>query len=390
MFVRTRAVSRRFSVVVTPSLPHPARRGSLDHCSNCHVPLTIEIPQTVKISPRSTNPVIPTRSSVVTVVEISDPTAVGETIEVIEQDAVQLKSRPLRARQVVVHLGTNILTFQSTNLPIRTRTKLQTGFVAFVAFGPQAAGTLNGLPVGPDRVLACTSGIEVEFVVAGGYESVSFFLPPDDIRAHLRGRYREDEFRVPHGVELLQPSPAAAHGLYGFGRRLADVAAWQPALFDVPQTQAAAQIDLLETLLATLGSPGHVEPVAEDRTRQAHSRVVQTAEDYALSHTAERLYVTDLCEAAAVSERTLQYAFREVMGMTPVAYLSRLRLHRVRHALRTASQASTTVTTEALRWGFWHFGDFSRAYKDCFGELPSETLRRKPHGAIERSSRDVR
>jgi transcriptional regulator GlxA family with amidase domain len=80
---------------------------------------------------------------------------------------------------------------------------------------------------------------------------------------------------------------------------------------------------------------------------------------------------------------TLQYAFKEVMGMTPVAYLARLRLHRVRHALRTASQASTTVTAEALRWGFWHFGDFSRAYKDCFGELPSDTLRRKPQAAFK-------
>jgi AraC-like DNA-binding protein len=36
------------------------------------------------------------------------------------------------------------------------------------------------------------------------------------------------------------------------------------------------------------------------------------------------------------------------------------------------------VSAEALRWGFWHFGEFSRAYKKCFGELPSETLRRAP------------
>jgi AraC family ethanolamine operon transcriptional activator len=89
--------------------------------------------------------------------------------------------------------------------------------------------------------------------------------------------------------------------------------------------------------------------------------------------------VTDLCEAAEVSERTLQYAFKEVMGLTPVAYLTRLRLHRVRHALRTATQASTTVTAEALRWGFWHFGD----YKDCFAELPSDTLRRKPRASFK-------
>jgi transcriptional regulator GlxA family with amidase domain len=157
----------------------------------------------------------------------------------------------------------------------------------------------------------------------------------------------------------------------------------QPTVFDVPQTQTAAQIEVLETLLATLGSAGHVAPAALDLTRQAHSRVVQITEDYAVAHIAERLYVTDLCQAAGVSERTLQYAFKEVMGMSPITYLTRLRLHRVRQALRAATQGLTTVTAEALRWGFWHFGEFSRAYKSCFGELPSDTLRRKPPAAVE-------
>jgi len=75
--------------------------------------------------------------------------------------------------------------------------------------------------------------------------------------------------------------------------------------------------------------------------------------------------------------------------MTPVAYLTRLRLHRVRQALRAGRPRSTTVTREALRWGFWHFGDFSRAYKDCFGELPSDTLRHKPHAASKLGSPDI-
>jgi transcriptional regulator GlxA family with amidase domain len=60
-----------------------------------------------------------------------------------------------------------------------------------------------------------------------------------------------------------------------------------------------------------------------------------------------------------------------------MAYLTRLRLHRARQTLRSESYASTTVAKEALRWGFWHFGDFSRAYKECFGELPSDTLRKQ-------------
>ncbi len=320
----------------------------------------------------------PDSTAAVTVIEFSDPTAVGQSIQVIEQDVVQLESKPLRVRRVIVRLGASVVVFQSTNLPVRTRTRVQDGFVAYVAFGPQSVGTLNGLTVGPDRVLASMPGIEVEFVVAADYESVSFLLPPDDIRAHLRGRHREDEFRLPHAVELLTPSPAAARGLFRWGRRLTDMAARQPEIFDVRQTQATAQVELIENLLATLRSVVQIKSTPHDLTRQGHSRVVQIAQDYALSHAAEPLYVTDLCEAAGVCERTLQYAFKEVLGMRPVVYLTRLRLHRVRQSLRSATHASTTVTKEALRWGFWHFGEFSHAYKECFGELPSDTLRRPP------------
>jgi transcriptional regulator GlxA family with amidase domain len=61
-----------------------------------------------------------------------------------------------------------------------------------------------------------------------------------------------------------------------------------------------------------------------------------------------------------------------------MTYLIRLRLHRVRQALLAGTQGSTTVSAEALNWGFWHFGEFSRAYRECFGELPSDTLRRTP------------
>jgi len=41
---------------------------------------------------------------VVTVTEITDPTAVNEGIELIDQDAVQLDPQPLRARRVIVRL----------------------------------------------------------------------------------------------------------------------------------------------------------------------------------------------------------------------------------------------------------------------------------------------
>jgi AraC-like DNA-binding protein len=99
---------------------------------------------------------------------------------------------------------------------------------------------------------------------------------------------------------------------------------------------------------------------------------------HALSNVTDHPKVTDLCRVTGVSERAVQNAFMEVMGLTPAACLVRVRLHRARRALLAATQGSTTVSVEALNSGFWHFGEFSRAYKDCFGELPSDTLRRKP------------
>jgi AraC family ethanolamine operon transcriptional activator len=184
---------------------------------------------------------------------------------------------------------------------------------------------------------------------------------------------------VPHGIEVFHTKEVHACALFDWGKRLANTAARHPELFnDRKETILAAQTELLEMLLAALDATTVPQLSLRDHTRQAHHRLVKLAEDYALAHAGDRLYVTDLCIAAGVSERTLEYAFQKVMGMSPVAYLTRLRLHRVRQALRMATHGSTTVSAQALGWGFWHFGDFSRAYKDCFGELPSETLRRKP------------
>jgi AraC-like DNA-binding protein len=315
----------------------------------------------------------------VTDVEISDAAAAGEGIELIDQDAMTLESMPLRARRVIVRLESAAVVFHSTNLRVRTRTSVRGGLVAYVVFGPRSNGTVNGLPVRAGMMLAAEPEAEAGFVTDAGWESITVLLPPDEIRAHVAARQRGSEFRVPRGVEALQVDEEGARRLFEWGRRLVDVATRQPALFNERATERiAAHVELVELLLEILGGAHDFEPSRSDRTRQAHSLVVKIAEGHALSQTGDPLYVRDLCRVAAVSERTLQNAFKEILGLTPVTYLTRLRLHRVRQALLAATHGTTTVSTEALNWGFWHFGEFSRAYKDCFGELPSDTLRREP------------
>jgi AraC family ethanolamine operon transcriptional activator len=312
----------------------------------------------------------------VTVVEIDDPTSANAGIELLDQDAVQLTSMPLRVRRVIVRLEAATVVFHSTNVRVRSRASVNKNLIAYVAFGPRAQGSVNGLAVRPDLMLAVEPNAEVMFVTDTGWESIAFLVPPQDIKAHLTARRRDSEFRMPSGVETLHGNAERVCTLFDWGKRLVDTAARQPEIFNEGQNERlAAQVELLETLLAALGSSNDFEPSRNDRTRQAHSLIVKIAEDHALSRIDDRLHVTDLCRAARVSERTLEHAFKEIMGLTPVNYLIRLRLHRVRRELLAATQGSTTVTAEALKGGFWHFGEFSRAYKECFGELPSDTLR---------------
>src|SRR5690606_32497107 len=80
----------------------------------------------------------------------------------------------------------------------------------------------------------------------------------------------------------------------------------------------------------------------------------------------------DLARAAGVSARRLQEAFREHVGATPMEYLRSVRLDRVREELRRGDVA---VTECAHRFGFTHLGRFAAAYRERFGELPSQTAR---------------
>jgi AraC family transcriptional regulator, ethanolamine operon transcriptional activator len=322
-------------------------------------------------------PTITTPEPAVTVAEISDPTVTNAGIELLDQEAVQLQAMPLRVRRVIVRLVAAVVVYHSTNVRVRTRTSVRKGLLGYVTFGPQAKGTVNGLSVRPGLMLATEPGSEATFVADAGWESISFLVPAQDIKEHLAARQRGSEFRIPQGVETLQVDEERVQGLFDWGKRLTEIGALQPALFnDIREERAAAEAELLETLLATLRAANELEPSRTDRTRQTQSRIVKTVEAHVLSNIDDRVYVTDLCKAAGVSERTLEYAFKEVLGLTPVTYLIRLRLHRVRQALLAAAAETTTVSTEALKWGFWHFGEFSRAYKACFGELPSDTLRR--------------
>lgn len=102
---------------------------------------------------------------------------------------------------------------------------------------------------------------------------------------------------------------------------------------------------------------------------------VRRAEAFIRTHAGEPLGLSDIAEAVEVSIRTLTQGFREFRNTTPMNFLKDLRLEGAHSDLRSASPG-TTVAEVALRWGCSHLGRFAAAYRQRFGETPSETLRR--------------
>jgi AraC-like DNA-binding protein len=114
---------------------------------------------------------------------------------------------------------------------------------------------------------------------------------------------------------------------------------------------------------------------------------LRAAEEYMRDHAHLPLSLGDLCVAAGLNARTLQYSFRKKRGCSPMQFLRQVRMAEVRAGLLRPGEDST-VTSEAAHWGFVHFGRFSREYQRAFGELPSETLRRARKVSTKSGSAD--
>jgi AraC family ethanolamine operon transcriptional activator len=84
----------------------------------------------------------------------------------------------------------------------------------------------------------------------------------------------------------------------------------------------------------------------------------------------------DLARDVGVTSRTLLRTFQDAYGMPPKQYLMLRELHVVRRSLRDGGGEDDTVADILTRHGVWEFGRFAGRYRQLFGELPSETLRR--------------
>ncbi len=138
---------------------------------------------------------------------------------------------------------------------------------------------------------------------------------------------------------------------------------------------------LPQLLLSIGGAPRETSPPAAPRLRDL---AFERARTYALDQGGERPTVEGMREASGASWRTLDYAFRERLEVTPQNFLKAIRLDALRKALLDSDERARIVDL-ATEHGFRHMGQLAADYRRQFGELPSTTLARSRPSATRPS-----
>jgi AraC-like DNA-binding protein len=177
-------------------------------------------------------------------------------------------------------------------------------------------------------------------------------------------------------------------------RRHADTLARSPAV-DAEGAALAARVvaDLVDACVALAGdAPRPVEPMPPPSVaalsavrRHAVLQAVHATIDRRLDRVEsdgvplrpDDLAPRVLAAAHAMSVRSL-HQLQETQGETLSARVRRLRLEAARRQLEGGQVG--TIAAVAARWGFADAAHFTRAYKDLFGERPSDTVERGLRG----------
>lgn len=138
------------------------------------------------------------------------------------------------------------------------------------------------------------------------------------------------------------------------------------------ESEALAQ-KVADTLVHTrhLNHPGEARVPAGSRygiEDQRLIRAIRLMED----HMEDRLTLKDVARSVEISDRQLERLFKDELHVTPVGFYRQLRLDRA-HRLLIYSRLS--VRDVALATGFSTLAEFSRAFKQKYGNPPSHARR---------------
>jgi AraC-like DNA-binding protein len=243
--------------------------------------------------------------------------------------------------------------------------------IGFLTRPNQPALLHCGAAVSPDDIIITDTDLMFRKTEAN-CDWGSMSLPKDDLDAWcqiLTGRgYAGSSLK-----HLVRPAPDLMAQLLKVHEMVGQLARIKPDVLSLAEVSRALEEELVLVMIRCLNE-GESSRMTSGGLR--HNTIIVRFEEFLEAHPDQPLYLTEICAAIGVAERTLRAACEEHLGMGPIRFLSLRRLHLVNRALRQANPSTTTVTRIATDRGFWELGRFAVAYRVLFGESPSETLRR--------------
>lgn len=113
-----------------------------------------------------------------------------------------------------------------------------------------------------------------------------------------------------------------------------------------------------------------------DRPLGNRDKTLDKVLGYIDQHIKEELSVEELAQLSGISLRKLYNLFSQQLSTTPKLLIKQRKLNAIQRDL-ASNPKIRNVTEAALDYSFTHLGRFSSDYKKAFGELPSDTLKRR-------------
>ncbi|GAA1148833.1 AraC family transcriptional regulator [Nocardioides aquiterrae] len=286
-------------------------------------------------------------------------------------------SAPLAVEVAALQLGVLTAGRLSHGRRVRLRTSDARNFHVNTPLRGRAASRRgSGDPVvrGPGRGLIFSPGEPAEISWSSDCVQLCLMIPRAGLEAELE-RLLGRSIRAPLTFDFTT-SPQAS-----VGRQWPHIARLLAEEIDHPNDRrvhevAAGHVEglVMDTLL--LRCSHNYSEAALGHRGQAPRAAIRAAVGLIEDRPTEPWSTVRLAGEVHLSARALQDGFSRDVGIPPMTYVREVRLRRTHEALRRAARESTTVQAVAREWGFVHMGRFARAYREAFGELPSETLAR--------------
>lgn len=230
------------------------------------------------------------------------------------------------------------------------------------------ASRINGRKAATASVMARPGGAEFELVTPRDHDIFGIVVSRQLCEEGARRNGCADVLDTLDGAEILRVDPAARAACLRTLSTLLDGGGASDAA-----TIEEARHGVVDALLLMLGA-SRIE-ASTLRSEQRRRAIVAKARDYLVEHRDRAVTIPELCEHACVSRRTLQYCFEDVLGISPVVYLRRLRLNAIRRTLLEDPAHARAIGRVAADWGIDNFSQFSSDYKKLFGKSPSAYVR---------------